>query len=470
MALAIRTVDAPETFDLGGQSTQTLQTLIEHAFREPFSSIQRVTLVTGAGKLGRQKYDPAAAKIVTSTLLQLGFVEDRGASAVIECAGSYKSQHDTGKNLKTVVVFPKVEVADVSEGLQGLSLSGGGGPSLLPTDSPAYKIVMANNTVLERMLQSKCPSWSQKKEVAAILDDLMVQIQSLDTKLMHGTVLTAPEQDLYDTASAQIVEQKQQALKDLMHHHVDTGQITAAERTLLLNQVQERVQALDAEITASVGKPVKLEKLHQKRSKLSERKDKLSQITPQQPTPLKNHADMMQLRKEMIPLLEIQKNGAGRLLSVKESQAVGHLEELQAETIELEVRPFVLCVGMVGRIGTELSRGLQAYPSPMQLHSPTQSDFFSDSLQQASRGWFESDEAFDARLLASRKAVAATAKTKKSSTKSTKVASGGSLPASAKWVVPGGARGKKTAAAKPKSQAPRGGGVFAAMMMDSDSD
>jgi hypothetical protein len=178
----------------------------------------------------------------------------------------------------------------------------------------------------------------------------------------------------------------------------------------------------------------------------------------------------MQLRKEMIPLLEIQKNGAGRLLSVKESQAVGHLEELQAETIELEVRPFVLCVGMVGRIGTELSRGLQAYPSPMQLHSPTQSDFFSDSLQQASRGWFESDEAFDARLLASRKAVAATAKTKKSSTKSTKVASGGSLPASAKWVVPGGARGKKTAAAKPKSQAPRGGGVFAAMMMDSDSD
>merc|ERR1719491_781060 len=81
----------------------------------------RITFITGAGKLGRSRYDENCHKTVTSALRDQGYEEDRAASCVNECAGSFKSQHDTGKNLKTIVVFPKILA------LGDLDLEDGGG-------------------------------------------------------------------------------------------------------------------------------------------------------------------------------------------------------------------------------------------------------------------------------------------------------------------------------------------------------
>ena len=66
-----------ETFDLAGQNVTTIITnTIQSAFRDPLPTTEmvRITFVTGAGKLGRQKYDDGAAKAVTLTLRELGFV------------------------------------------------------------------------------------------------------------------------------------------------------------------------------------------------------------------------------------------------------------------------------------------------------------------------------------------------------------------------------------------------------------
>ena len=68
----------------------------------------RITFVVGGGKLSRQKYDEKAMQTVTLALRELSFVEDRGASCVNECGGCYKTQHDTAKNVFTVVVFPRL--------------------------------------------------------------------------------------------------------------------------------------------------------------------------------------------------------------------------------------------------------------------------------------------------------------------------------------------------------------------------
>ena len=64
--------------------------------------------MVGAGKLARQKYDAKCGLHVTKALESLDFVEDKGASCMNDCAGCYKTQHDTGKNLFTVVVFPRL--------------------------------------------------------------------------------------------------------------------------------------------------------------------------------------------------------------------------------------------------------------------------------------------------------------------------------------------------------------------------
>jgi len=90
-------------------------------------------------------------------------VEDKGASCVIESGGCYKSQHDTGKNIFTIVVFPRlVDQGDEQDG-QG----GGGGfsssdeypiPFPLAEGTPVYTILMASDKMFPKMVPSMCPS------------------------------------------------------------------------------------------------------------------------------------------------------------------------------------------------------------------------------------------------------------------------------------------------------------------------
>jgi hypothetical protein len=79
--------------------------------REPI----RISFVTGAGKLDRQKYHADLGKWVTNSLRVLGYRDDRGASLDLTSQGSYKFQHDTGKNLKYVHVFPIITTIDEDE-------------------------------------------------------------------------------------------------------------------------------------------------------------------------------------------------------------------------------------------------------------------------------------------------------------------------------------------------------------------
>src|SRR4051794_41050927 len=84
---------------------------VELAFKEPLEfpegikTIPKATLVVGAGKLERAKYEEDLPKWVTTALRGLGYSEDKAASALPACAGTYKFQHDTGKNEKYVHVF-----------------------------------------------------------------------------------------------------------------------------------------------------------------------------------------------------------------------------------------------------------------------------------------------------------------------------------------------------------------------------
>jgi hypothetical protein len=109
--------------------------------------------------------------------------------------------------------------------------------------------------------------------------------------------------------------------------------ITAVERTVTI--VQERLQVLDKELAAAAAaasaetnKPKLQEKLERQRAKVLEREEKLTAIVPISPLPLKLQGDINKLRAEAVPLQKVQDAGAGRLLSVKESQTVSKLGAL----------------------------------------------------------------------------------------------------------------------------------------------
>ncbi len=392
----------------------------------------RITFVTGAGKLARQKYDENAAKAVSSTLRDLGYVEDRGASCVVECAGMFKSQHDTGKNLKTIVVFPMISTSDgggnnsVSNDFGELSLKDGGGQSLLEEGSPKEMIAMTSSmNTFERMVKNKCPSWSQKKACLSVIADLKSMLETMDTKLLNGTVLTEQEQEFYDSISMDSIELKSNFCKEEMKKHVDEGNITKLEKEKLLSQVNDKIKTLDEEIDVATKerKPKKLSKLSAQKDKLSERLDTLENIIPKPPVPLKHQPEIQKLRKEMQPLLKLERETKGRLLTIKETTIMARKEEIEEEILVLE---------------------------------------------EKSRGWFEDDADFQVRLDNSRaQAVTAAKRSVKKSANSGSSSGKTGVKKTINWVVP--SAGKKQVTKKPAKKT-ASSNAFAAMMMDSDSD
>jgi hypothetical protein len=439
MAASIRAATESETFDLAGNTVATVTNTIQSAFSTPFplqDTMIRITFITGAGKLGRQKYDDGAAKAVTATLRELGFEEDRGASCVVECAGSFKLQHDTGKNLKTVVVFPIIlesSGGDIDGDMAGLSVNDENA-SLLAEGSPESLIAMSSRQVFERMVASKCPSWSQKKGCIAAIESLKTMLQEVEATLLQGTPLTPAQQEYYDSLSLDVLQAKEDYCRKGMHTQVEEGRITKLEREMLLQQVSERLSKVQKELDDAADKPKKLEKLKAVQEKVMQRQEVLTAIVPKAPHKLRHEAEIHKLLAEIAPLQHLE--DTGRLLSVKETQQLGRMRELEEQVQELE---------------------------------------------ESSRGWFEDDEdTFGARLQLCRNSFAAkrkpTGKKKASgsssgSSSAFKVTGGGAT----KFITPGasrsgGAWGAKGAVAKPAKKKKSPGGVFAAMMMDSDSD
>lgn len=425
---------------MAGQNVSTITTNVTNAFSDPLplDDMIRITFVTGAGKLGRQKYDDNAAKALTSALRNLGFEEDRGASCVNECAGSFKLQHDTGKNLKTVVVFPKIMVSSAAtggghgadyNGDEGVSSSGGDGGSIsmLEKGSPEEMIAMSSKSVFENMVKSRCPSWSQKKGCSAAIASIKTLSGELEQKLLSGTPLSDTEQTFYDSVSATVLDEKQTYVKEQMHEQVETGILSAREKNQLLSQVTERLEALTKEIAEAEQdeKPKKVEKLRGMQEKIMSRKEMLSKITIKGPHRLKHEAEILKWRAELQPLVDLEDGAKGRLLSLKETQTLARKDDILEEIAELEGK---------------------------------------------SRGWFEEDDAFATRVQACHDVWNARRKQQTKKTGGAKKTAPSSNTTNS-WVTTSTSRAP-TAKASTKSAGKKkgSGGVFAAMMMDGDSD
>lgn len=409
LAASIRACQESETFDLAGQNVESITKTMEEAFSEPLSHLVRLTFVTGAGKQSRQKYHAGAAKAVTCTLLELGYTLDRGASCVLECAGSFKTQHDTAKNQFTVVVIPRVETKedDISE-KQNVK-------PLIPKDSPGYMIAISSIPVFRNMVTSKCPSWSQKRASLECITALEQLLKELDDKLMNGIPLDASEQEFYDSVVS--LQEKQDILKQQTQELVEHGQITALEQEELLDQNAERIASLERE--------------HKATSKALQRKEYLTNIDPIEPRPLKHYQEIAKLYKELVPLLQLEKETRGQLLTVQQTQQLARKEEILEEMQHLE---------------------------------------------ESSRGWLEDDAVFESRVQACRQQLerqhgsSATSTKKRQGKASTTSIDATTRAKNTKWVIPGSQGFGGTLGGKVKKNKGQGGkSLFGAMVMEDSS-
>lgn len=428
LATSVRSTTESTTYDLAGLSKDGIVTALTTALSNPLvlppgsDAMIRLTFVVGAGKNTRQRYDADAHKAVTSTLDKLGYSEDRGASCVAECGGSYKLQHDTGKNLKTVVVFPFVEAADGrgADGDRNATDGGAAAGCLIPENSPGYKIAVCSLPTFRALLTNQCGTWSEKRGCLESLAALRSIVQECDDKLMNGQMLDEEEQNFYDAVVD--LSEKEAHAKEEATAMVEAGKLTAYERDVLLEQNAERIAALKKEGKKAPDKVLK-------------RKALLEGISPPMSAPrLRHESKIAKLYKELGPLQRMEDAAKGRLLSVKETQTLARKDEILEEI---------------------------------------------EYLEQSSQGWFEEDGIFQQRVEACRQKYAKAGGGKKAGAGGGKrvTATSASLnkirapSTNNKWVVPGAGGGwNSKTGAKDKKKKSKGGAVFTAMMMDSDSN
>eukprot|EP00639_Heterosigma_akashiwo_P006369 CAMPEP_0194568518 /NCGR_PEP_ID=MMETSP0292-20121207/6619_1 /TAXON_ID=39354 /ORGANISM="Heterosigma akashiwo, Strain CCMP2393" /LENGTH=388 /DNA_ID=CAMNT_0039418619 /DNA_START=70 /DNA_END=1236 /DNA_ORIENTATION=+ len=367
LAGEIRRVNAGEAeeFDLAGYTESRVDTLISAAFGAPLpaTDMVKITFVVGAGKLARQKYDANLQKWVCAALRNLGFQEDKGASCMIDCAGTYKSQHDTGKNIMTVIIFPNVEGPsgeEAKEGEEGADGGGGGGAAAASAQEMA---VTASMDMFPRMIASKCPAWSQKKRLVKILQDFIQALGEVQAALVAGTA-TEQQLALYDLATPEDVQAKVEWLTGAMKEQVEAGQLVAAEKRTLQTQVEAKLEALGEELAKleelPEGDPKRAkrgEKLATQKAALEGRQELLAGVQPLTHHPLKREPQIREVWRRYEPLLQVAEGARGRMLTLAETRALGEKEDLEAEIARLEGE---------------------------------------------SRGWFESDEEFETRLAVAR--------------------------------------------------------------------
>jgi hypothetical protein len=300
---------------------------------------------------------------------------------------------------------------------------------------------MASEDAFAKMVPSMCPSWSEKKMCSEVLNLAVETIRAIDDKLISGTPLTDIENSFYDaTGGADSISTKVECVRKLMHEQVERGNMTRRELDRLLHQVEERIVSLDEDIDSALrnAREGDAGRLSSQKEKAESRKRMLEGREARSSHPLKHEARITTLRAQLRPLLKMERETRGKLLSIKETKELAAKDELLEEISELE---------------------------------------------GASRGWFEEDDAFEARLRDSREKRRSAAAGNNPSGKAAppggkgkkKPGTGMRSTGDVAWLTPGGlaamqtALGKKASAAS-KSKPKSGGGVFAAMMIDGDSD
>mmetsp|Transcript_21478 Transcript_21478/g.46660 ORF Transcript_21478/g.46660 Transcript_21478/m.46660 type:complete len:603 (-) Transcript_21478:42-1850(-) len=432
LASSIRAATESATFDLAGNDAASIRATVNDAFSQPLSLaiMIRITFVVGGGKLSRSKYDEKAMQAVTSTLKQMDYVEDRGASCILECGGCFKTQHDTGKNVYTVVVFPRVaDSKAANERNQSTSQGDEDYEPLIPTNSPGYKMAVCSLKTFQNLLSTYCHTYFEKKECLRCLEGLLQLEQAIENKMMVGNPLDSGEQAFYDDSS-ELKEKIALAQKEA-GKHVEEGKLTLDEKRALVEMNETKIETLMSEkSSASVAEKLK-KALARKQQLQSLSDDLLKMNSASYPPPLRHESQLTALRKKLLPLQALEDSARGRLLTLSETRSLAGKEEIEYDI---------------------------------------------ERLEGASCGWFEEEEIFQERLQKSRERFEAKfARSKRGGGKAAMRTAGkgggsGSTNAVNKWILPGekpkgtwGTSGKKKLKAK-------GGAVFTAMMMDSSSD
>lgn len=336
LAGEIRSSLTSEQYDLGGYTEARVTDLFHNAFRTPLTApteMVKFTFVVGGGKLVRSRYPEELPKWGTSALRELGFTEDRSAAETFDSQGTYKQQHDTGQNLKYLIVYPRVACADAQKS-NGTETTATGNAANM--NAPENIVVAAPMAIFQDMVASKVLSYAQKKKLLKLLQDKHEEFKAIEAKLVSGSQLTPIEQGIYDNNSG-ADEDKINWLQHEIKAMIDNGQLTAKEKSEQLKTMESNIQSLKKEIedATTENKPKKVEKLQQKLEAIVSRKAVVEKIEPIPPK-MQLSEDIIKLYLKLFPLLALEEKGRSMSLTLADLKQLEPKADLESEIKELE--------------------------------------------------------------------------------------------------------------------------------------
>lgn len=312
--------------------------LVKEAFTEPFvlASMVKLTFVCGGGKQTRQKYGDDLVRDFCQALDAIGFDSDSAACTELSAAGRYKYQHDTSKNLKFVHVFPRIAVPEAEEGEEEVDEDG---EPVQGQREPADVLAECEIEDFRRMLGSHVTAYAAKKRLFDSLKEKLARLEECEAKMIAREEIEASLQKLYDTLSADILKDKVKVVATEMQASIDAGELTAPERSQVIDQLDAKLPLLETELKKAEadGKEKLKTKLEEQKDKLKATKAKLSDGRAQDPPPLKYADQIQKMHKRLVGLARLEKESAGKY-TLDQLKALGEKPDMEEAMSVMQTR------------------------------------------------------------------------------------------------------------------------------------
>jgi len=336
MAGKVRRCAESDEFDLGGYSRDKCNDLAKAAFSDPFElkEMIKITFVVGAGKAGRQKYGDALERDWMSALDSIGFNKDNSACTELSAGGKYKYQHDTGKNLIFVHVFPNVVVPEEEE-----EVDEDGEPVQQGTRDPADVLAEVEIDDFRRMVAARVVSYSSKKCLLDALKERVSKLDECEQKMIAREAIPPELQTLYDTLDATGLKEKMKIMAVELQESIDNGELTSEEKSAVLEQLAGKLEALQEQLTKAEaeGKAKTVTKLEEAKEKLKATKATVADNSPAPIAPLTYGEEIQRLHKRIKGLDKLEKESAGKY-TLDQLKALGEKPEMEEAMVVLQTR------------------------------------------------------------------------------------------------------------------------------------
>ena len=316
----IRASPESDQHDLSGYTEQRVTDLIKNAFSEPLNaptSMVRFTFVVGGGKLVRGKYNEELPKWMNAALRSVGYEYDNSAAETLDSQGSFKQQHDTGKNLIYIIVYPKITWTP-----DGDKCDDDEAEEVIDTKSPTYICTSSDLEVFQDVVERKLEFWRQRKQCLKILQEAKIEFDAIEQKMMTGKALDAVEQAIYDNNSGED-EAKINFLQMEIKGMVDAGELLASEKEEILTNMTKNIEEAKA-----AGQTKKVETITARKAAL----EKMEPLKPQ----LRLGDKIQKLRVKLLGLKAVEDKQKSMSLTMADLQALGEKGEIEGQITELE--------------------------------------------------------------------------------------------------------------------------------------